>query len=377
MKARYLAYVAELAVAVAFVVSCADDEHLRTSPEQAAAGTGGACQAGPGEIPAADCDNSQQKCDPTPGCEIDESHCGSKSTCLPLGDNKGKQLLDFRIRRLNIATPPALAGSFIQNTVVNLNIDLNAKTCGELGKGLFTWILQVDKANNRIITGGSPPAKDPFGEGFCFARFNLNGQQVEPIDLPVKFEGDKFTALETRDVKIPIFLTDQLASAILLPISAAKLQDVTISSDGNCIGKFRSAALDPSCVEAQELCTKWQTAGALGGFITLEDADTVKIKELNNKSLCSFLSGETPLTCTRGADGKIAYKGDYCSTTRSPGGCQDSVWLAATFAASAAKIYDGKGKVEGCSGAVSGDAGSDAATDAGTDAPTDASDDGG
>lgn len=372
-----LRYVAELAIAITFVVSCADDEHRRTSREQATSGGGsGACQAAPGEIPASDCDNSQQKCDPVPGCEIDEARCGSKSTCLPIGDNTGKQVLDFRIRRLNIATPPALAGSFIQNTVVNLNIDLNEKTCGELGKGLFTWILQVDKANSRIITGGSPPASDPIGQGFCFARFDLNGQRVEPITAPVKFEGDKFTALEALDVKIPIFLNDQLASAILLPISSALLKDVTISSDGNCIGKFRASALDPACVEAQELCTKWQTAGALGGFITLEDADTVKIKELNNKSLCSFLAGDSGLACPRGADGKILYRGDYCSTTKSAGGCQDSVWLAATFAASAAKIFDGKGSVEGCSGASTGDAGSDAATDAGTDAPSDASDDG-
>jgi hypothetical protein len=372
MKLRLLV---ELAIAVGFVVSCADDEHRRTSREQATSGGGsGACKAAPGEIPAADCDNSQQSCDPIPGCEIDEARCGSKTTCLPIGDNKGKQVLDFRIRRLNIATPPALAGSFIQNTVVNLNIDLNEKTCGELGKGLFTWLLQVDRVNNRIITGGSPPASDPLGQGFCFARFDLNGQRVEPIDVPVKFEGDKFTALEALDVRIPIFLNEQLASAILLPISNAQLKDVSISADGNCIGKFRAAALDPACVEAQELCTKWQTAGALGGFITLEDADTVKIRELNNKSLCSFLAGETPLQCTRDGNGKIVYEGDYCSATKTPGGCKDAVWLAATFAASAAKIFDGKGIVDGCSGAATGDAGS---TDAGTDAPIDAPDDGG
>ena len=372
-----LRYVAELALAITFVVSCADDEHRRTSREQATSGVGGACSAAPGEIPAANCDNSQQSCEPIPGCEIDEARCGSKTTCLPIGDNTGKQVLDFRIRRLNIATPPALAGSFIQNTVVNLNIDLNEKSCGELGKGLFTWLLQVDRAQSRIITGGSPPAADPLGQGFCFARFDLNGQRVEPIDVPVKFEGDKFTALEALDVKIPIFLNEQLASAILLPISNAQLKDVSISSDGNCIGKFRAAALDPACVEAQELCTKWQTAGALGGYITLEAADTVKIRELNNKTLCSFLAGESALACARDGAGKIVYKGDYCATTKSAGGCQDSVWLAATFAASAAKIFDGTGTVEGCSGASTGDAGADGATDAGTDGPTDAADDGG
>lgn len=360
--------------AVVFAASCADDEHRRTSREQAFGG-GGACEAAPGEIPAADCDNSLKSCTPAPGCTIDEGRCGSKTTCLPIGDNRGKDLLDFRIRRLNIATPPALAGSFIQNTVVNLNIDLNEKSCAELGKGLFTWLLRVDRKNSEILTGGAPPSSDPLGTGFCFARFDLNGQRVEPFVAKVAFEGDKFTALEARDIKIPIFLTDELASAILLPISNALLKDVSISEEGNCIGHFRESALDPACVEARELCTKWTTAGALGGFITLEEADTVKIRELDNKSLCSFLASETPLTCSRDASGKILYKGDYCSTTKAPGGCQDSVWLAATFAASAAKIFDGAGTVEGCSGASTGDAGTGDASvpaDGGADAGADA-----
>lgn len=365
---------AELAVAGLFVVSCADDEHRRTSREQATGG-GGACEAAPGETPLATCDNSEGSCSPTPGCTIDEGRCGSKSTCLPTSDNKGKDVLDFRIRRLNIATPAALAGSFIQNTVVNLNIDLNEKACGELGKGLFTWLLQVDKKNNTMTTGGAPPSSDPIGTGFCFARFDLNGQRVEPIVAKIAFDGPKFTAQETHDVRIPIFLSEQLASAILLPISDALVKDVTISDEGNCIGHFREAALDPSCVEAREICTKWTTSGALGGYITLEDADGVKIRDLNNKSLCAFLSGESELSCKRDGSGAIAYKGDYCSKTKAPGGCQDSVWLAATFAASAVKIFDGQGKVDGCSGATTGDAGpGDAAASDAADAGDDAGD---
>jgi hypothetical protein len=43
------------------------------------------------------------------------------------------------------------------------------------------------------------------------------------------------------------------------------------------------------------------------------------------------------------------------------------VWLAATFAASAAKIFDGKDTVPACSGTV-------AAVDAGKDGETDAAD---
>jgi hypothetical protein len=370
-----LAIVGSAAAIVAYGVACSDDEHRRTSREQAAASGGGACEAQPGNLPAADCDNSDKACTSSPGCNIDEGRCGSKSTCLPIGDNKGKMVQDFRIRRLNIATPPALAGNFIQNTVVNLNIDLAEKSCGELGKGLFTWILRVDRTNNRLLTGGSPPPKDPLGEGFCFANFELNGAKVEPIDVSIQFEGNKFKSLERKNVKIPIFLSDQLASAILLPISDVRIENVSISDDGNCVGKYVPDALDPACVEDRTLCPKWQTSGALGGYITLEEADGVKIRDLNNKSLCSFLAADEGLVCKRDGANKIVYKGDFCSQTKTGGGCADSVWLAATFAASAAKIFDGKGKVEGCSGSSTGDAGADGSTDAAPDAPADAATD--
>ena len=45
------------------------------------------------------------------------------------------------------------------------------------------------------------------------------------------------------------------------------------------------------------------------------------------------------------------------------------MWLAATFAASAAKIFDGQGTVPGCSGiSAGGDAGNEGGLDAGQDA---------
>ena len=123
------------------------------------------------------------------------------------------------------------------------------------------------------------------------------------------------------------------------------------------------------------LCSKWNTSGSLGGFITLEEADKVIIKEISS-SLCVLLT-KTPkdpatLGCQRDGAGKLTQKGDYCSTTDSPGGCQDSFWLAATFAASAAKINDGAGNPN-CLGIAPADAGTDAsdsgsdASDAGTD----------
>lgn len=369
-----LALFGTIAAAIGVVVACADDPHRRTSPEQALGG-GGACKAEPGVVPEANCDDSEGACVSSPGCTIDEARCGAPTTCLPMADNKGKDVQDFRIRRLNVATPPALAGSFIQKTVIDLNIDLAAKQCGEIGKGLFTWLLRVDRAKGEIVTGGAPPSSDPYGLGYCFARLDLAGQQIEPVTAKVAFEGETFGTVAPLSVKIPIFLTEDAQSAILLPIRDARLSNVAISAEGNCIGQFRSVALDPACAESRELCTKWVTAGALGGHITLEDADTVRIRELNNKTLCAFLAGDSALACPRDPDGKISFKGDYCEATHAAGGCQDSVWLAATFAASAVKIFDGQGTVAACSGAPSGDAGADAGGDA--DVTPDAGADGG
>jgi hypothetical protein len=358
---------AGLGAAAWVAMACSEDPHLRTTPEQARGG-GGACAALPGELPPPNCDSSENSCTSRPGCVIDEARCGSKSTCLPIGDNKGKDVQDFRIRRLKIATPETLAGELIQNTVVTLNIDLAEKTCGEQGKGLFTWLLQVDRKNNTLTTGGAPPPTDAIGQGFCFARFDVGPTKVEPITSKIVFEGDTFRSTEPQKVKIPIFLSQDPGSVILLPITDVKVSGVTISDDGNCIGHVNDIALDEKCFD-DSLCSKWSTSGSLGGFITLEEADEVKIRDLNNKSLCSFLAGEQD-KCTRDGAGKIAYKGDFCSTDRQPGSCADSVWLAATFAASAAKIFEGSKTVPACAGVKTGvvDAGEEGGTDAGADA---------
>ncbi|MBX3188655.1 MAG: hypothetical protein KF819_16680 [Labilithrix sp.] len=349
--------------------ACVEDPHRRTSREQAAGG-GGPCAAEPGQLPAPDCNNSENKCESKPGCVIDETRCGSKATCLPLADNKGKSVLDFRIRRLNIAAPPALTGELIQNTVVTRGIDLAEKTCGEQGTGLFTWLLRVDKANNTIVTGGAPPPTDAFGQGYCFARFDVGPNKVQPITSKIEFQNDTFRSLDPQNVKIPIFLNEQIDSVILLPISDVRIEGVKMTADDNCIGNLNEIALDRDCFD-DSLCAKWTTAGALGGFITLEEADSVKIRDLNNKSLCAFLAGELEV-CSRDGAGKILYKGDFCSTDKTAGSCQDSVWLAATFAASAVKIFDGAGTVPGCSGVVQEvDAGVDAESDASADAPND------
>ncbi|MCA9584911.1 MAG: hypothetical protein KC657_06105 [Myxococcales bacterium] len=365
---KVLVALAAPACVTAALFACADDPHRRTTADQVNVG-GGACEAKAGALPAPDCDNSDKSCAPTPGCTIDEAACGSKSTCLPLADNKGKDVLDFRIRRLNVAAPEALAASFIQTTVVTANIDFNEPRCGELGKGLFTWLMRVDRKNGQLITGGAPPLPGAISSGFCFARFDSNGIPIDPITLKIEESGGKLRTTEKKKVNIPIFLSEALSSAIVLPITDVTVEGVSISDDGNCIGSLNPAALASNCSDDPSACSKWNTSGALGGFITLEEADEVFVKDLN-RSLCVVLSrdqADPEGKCPR-EGGKIKFKGDYCSTDRQAGSCQDAVWMAATFAASAVKVIDGA-DTEGCRPRATTDAGADAGADAGdTDA---------
>ncbi|MGH7280300.1 MAG: hypothetical protein ACRELY_02165 [Polyangiaceae bacterium] len=330
---------------------------------------GGACSATPGALPAADCDNSTETCTGG-GCQIDTSKCGSPQTCLPLADNTGKTTLDFRMRRLNVAAPKALAQTFVQNTVVTANIDLKgttgAPTCGDEGQGAFNWLLEVDKNANTLKTGGAIPA-DPFSTGYCFYNHIPPGGSttlVGPTTLTIHFDstGNKFDTDPTPKLLVPIFLNGDINSVIVLPLSNVTMKDVNITNDGNCIGSFQLASLDPTCEAIDESqCEKWKTAGALGGYITLEDADGVNI-DILQESLCVLLSGATKGAdgkCPRDGSGKLTVTGDYCSTSKQAGDCADSDWLAATFAAAAVKVNDGASTPECQGGGGTTDAGSD------------------
>ena len=99
-------------------------------------------------------------------------------------------------------------------------------------------------------------------------------------------------------------------------------------------------------------CPKWFTNGALAGYITLAEADKVCVSVLT-ESLCVLLTGSLGVACNvcGGASDKCCgaadfMKGDYCSTTHAAGGCNDSDWLAATFAANAVKISNTTGSCQ-------------------------------
>jgi hypothetical protein len=300
-----------------------------------------------------------------------------------MADNSNESVIDFRIRRLTIFAPAALEQPFIQNGIIDqaVSLDANGKShlnpaethpqCGELGDGGFNWLIRVDKNAGTITTGGSPPSSDPFNVGYCFA----NGTTVAPVVASATIVNDAFDAAAIARLNMPIFVHGQSSDMVVLPLRQATFRTVRFSADGNCIGSYNVYALDDTCHDVRDDCEKWYTDGALGAYVTLEDADRVDVQDLS-ASLCVLLTqsrGVDPIPpstirrCMRDGSGNIAFKGDYCSTSNSAGGCQDSYWLSATFAASAVKIHDGTKDPAAaalCNGGSAGDAGaSDASGD--------------
>jgi hypothetical protein len=309
-------------------------------------------------------------------CPVTDPKCGPNTACLAFADNSTSPTSDFRIRRLTVVAPANLASTFLQGDVVTPAIELPNKECAESGApgkgGLFNWIIRVDKTAGTLTTGGAPPSADPFGTGYCFMNTTVAGHTIAPISGPLAFSGSTFTSTPAANTLfVPIFTAPPAtpldpSTLVLLPIQGGTLNSVTISPDGNCIGSYNPAGpSDATCGDDPSSCSKWNTAGSIGGFITISDADTVVVA-LNQKTLCAILTGKSGPPDASGighclTDGSA--KGDYCSQTKAPGGCQDSFWLTATFAASAVKINDGTGNAL-CTGSGVSDAGSDTGSDA-------------
>jgi hypothetical protein len=284
--------------------------------------------------------------------------------------NAPGQPADLRLRKLHITAPPALVNpQFLQTSIIDQGVNLK-NLCGEGGDGSFSWLVHFDVAGKQVTTGGAPPTTDPFNVGYCFVNEKIAGLNVKPVTVSVTQASDgTWTSTMIPKLYVPIYVHGMASDVVVLPLTDATVENVTLSPDGNCIGSYNPTGVDSppdvgaACADQDPSgCVRWHTAGALGGFITLEEADKVFIQDLS-KSLCVLLTRGASLDptgqyCGRDASGKLTVTGDFCSTMDAPGGCADSYWLAATFAASAVKINDGS-QDPACngSGVVGGDGG--------------------
>jgi hypothetical protein len=345
-------------------------------PPPANAGAGGSCATDAGAFPPPRCDNTDESCtQASPACPTSPCLDTPAQPCLPLAQNTPGKPADLRIRKLNITAPPALiAAPFLQQGIIDQGVNLK-NLCGEGGDGSFSWLIHFDTAAKQVTTGGAPPTADPLHVGYCFVNEVINGLDVKPVTIGVSQspDGTWFSDLIPK-LNVPIYVHGSATNLVILPLTKAKVQGVTLSPDGNCIGSYNpvgaGSLLGMACPDRDPSdCQRWHTAGSLGGYITLVEADGVFIQDLN-ASLCVLLTRRlstdaTGQHCGRDASGHITASGDFCSQTGTPGGCADSSWLAATFAASAAIINDGS-KDPACngSGVIATDAGADASADA-------------
>ncbi len=265
--------------------------------------------------------------------------------CFGLVDNKGASKFDLRMSQLNVSKPSVLSTGVVA-TIVSSGVSPSELSCSDQIKGqaTFNWLLQFDTDAKTLRTGGARPVTDP-GAGYAF----IHNEMIEGINVTdITYTGvnigsdGKFAITTGTDLVVPIFVSATDTMPVLLPLKAARLTKGVVSASHNCIGKYNGDALKAGGCVTDAQNEAYVNGASLDGYITLEDADTVPIATLK-ESLCVLLGGDndgntTEKKCVRDANNKITYKGDWCSTTNTAGGCQDSVSLAADFAAASVTI---------------------------------------
>jgi hypothetical protein len=296
--------------------------------------------------PAKDPENPKPNCGVlagTPTCKstTEVTSCPTDNACMATTKQTNPDLLQMRMGRIRLWAPEALL------SLTALAVDPNVNpVCMNNGSESFNWLLQIDRKKNELKTGGARKSLDH--KTFAF----LDGETVDgsaldsicpgfkgpdkPVDMsaitfPITFEGNTFKTAKLPKVNIPIF---DGTVPIILPIVDGLIKQVTISADGNCIGKWSK---DFWC-DGDTL--GWQTDGVLTGKITVEDADKIPIKTAGCQSLCAILANDSSKVsgklCKRGADGKIPPIGDSMVSV-----ANDSFLLSATFAAYGVTITAG------------------------------------
>lgn len=263
--------------------------------------------------------------------------------CVALVDNAGKTTFGLRMSQLTVTRPPALTTDIVDN-IVGGGVRMNLETCGLTGQGTFNWLLQFDTTTQTVKTGGALPRVDP-REGYCFINDMIGVTPIAPVNVAYTMDAGGTMSAEVGDIQVPIYTDIEAAGIpILLPLKGARVSQQVLSADNNCIGTYNAEGLLPSdrCLP-DENHPLFIDGATLEGYIILEDADQVLVEDVN-QTLCVLLGGLSsgdggdPNRCKRDATGAIELKGDFCSTTQSAGGCQDSFTLGATFAASAVEI---------------------------------------
>ena len=299
---------------------------------------------------------------PTGECAPSDASCPSlavTSDCQALTDNSGKDSFALRIAQLSLEKPAGLVEEFVYK-IVATGVYWDLPQCNITGDGTFSWITVFDKTTGKLKSGGAKPVADP-SQGYCFDYDAANAVQPVEVDANLGDDGS-FETDPIPLVVVPIYQDLEAKDAIYLPLRDARIHTAKISGDQNCIGSFNASGLEPGnlCLSdytADPYVETYVNGGILDGFITLEDADEVLVPQLN-QTLCVLLSGDSsefgegadPIKCKRDG-GNIVFEGDFCSTTKEAGGCNDAVELRARIAAAAVEMRSDCPEAPGSGGA--------------------------
>jgi hypothetical protein len=360
---RFVTGLVSVVGVAAIVVACGNgDDDDTTPPPGTDAGTGTETSTGgggqgaacgttnPGQLPAATCDISGTTCSDNGAVacsQTSSASCNTSSSCLALASNTGTTD-NFRVRALYLAAPKALTFPNVQGGIVTAETELDNAACGQNGSSLFNWLMTIDTSAMTLKTGGAPTPSDTSGAaGFCYENDMQDGLPVQPATAPLtkNSDGSYSTSTPIADLNIPFGVPDSSA-IIVLPLHNVSVNNITVSESGNCIGSYKSSpTTSAGCVDIDG-CQRWNTSAALGGYITLAEADQVDVVQIG-ESLCALLSYDqtnskdsTTNGCAKSSSGAYIAQGDWCSTSNSAATatCADAFWLSSTFAASAVTI---------------------------------------
>jgi hypothetical protein len=291
--------------------------------------------------------------------------CPSDTACMATAKQSGN-VLNYRMGRIHLYAPASLLS--LESIAVTPFV---SSSCVDHTNGEgFSWLIQVDKSTNTIVTGGARKSADhvnfsflqgetvnPSDLGLLCPGFGTNGGSpitLAPVTGKVHWNGNTFSTDLVPKINIPIFDSTVVTNPpVILPLQEAYMKNVTISSDSNCIGSWQK---DYFCGDSKG----WTTDGVLIGKITADDADQVPVKTAGCQSLCKLLVNDASKSdgnfCKKGPDGKhvLAGIGDACVGGV---GCNNAFLLSATFGAYGVNIT---------AVSTTGDAGTETGTDAGT-----------
>jgi hypothetical protein len=278
---------------------------------------------------------------------------GPGKECLAKADFSGADVTMLRVSSHQVASPAALAQPFVQDTVISKKSALKEPECNINGAGQFNLLMSIDTVAKELTLGGGVPQAlvGPAKQGTCWASFTDEATSIEVSPFKATYtESNGTLSADFPSFVMPIYLEDEVSTNgdtyVLVPLHELTVT-AKLSADKNCIGRYAAETLSPdfSCQPDQGEFS-WETGGRYEGYITVEEADDVFVVSLG-QSLCVVLTGDpskwkgTPDNNCKTAPAfanEGLPKGDWCSTTNSAGGCQDSWRLVIDIAAQAIDI---------------------------------------